>query len=412
MYEIEDNVKKFIADEFEFGAKNYNPAPLVLKRAKGCELWDINDKKYIDLVSAYSAVSLGHGNKKIVKAMTSQALVLDVTSRAVHNNVLPRYLELLTKVSGYSKALPMNSGAEAVETALKIARKWGEKVKGISENSTKIIACTNNFHGRTLAIISLSTEPQYRDGFGPYLPGVEIVEYGNISQLEEALEDINVAAFIIEPIQGEAGINVPPQGYLKQAFELCKSKNVLFIADEVQTGLMRTGALFCCDHENIKPDLMVLGKALGGGVYPVSAVLTSNEIMAVITPGDHGSTFGGNPIACAVGIEALTQLTDKKLQDEVVTNGEWALAFLRKKLEVHSSFIKDIRGKGLFIGIEFQEGYLAKKIVYAMLEAGVLVKDTHESVLRIAPPLVITKKQLKNSLKKLVKVIVNEFSGE
>jgi ornithine--oxo-acid transaminase len=394
---------KLIEKEFHFGAKNYMPVPLVLVRSKGVNLWDEKGKKYVDMVSAYSAVSLGHSNPDIIKVFKKQADKLGVTSRAFHNDKLPLFLEKITAISGMDKAIPMNSGAEAVETALKVARKWGEKVKGVEKDQCEIIACRNNFHGRTLGIVALSTEPQYKDGFGPFMPGVKIVDYNDVGQLKKAITK-NTVAFILEPIQGEAGIITPDDDYLKKVREVCTKNNVLLIVDEIQTGLSRTGKLFCYEHAEIMPDLITVGKALGGGLYPVSAVMGKNEVMDVINPGDHGSTFGGNPIASAIAIKSLEMLSDQKLIDRVDRLGKQSLEYLKSELE-GCSIVKNVRGKGLFIGIEFIHEFKAKKVVLDLMEKGVLTKDTHESVIRLAPPLIIKEKVLNKALKKIVRTI-------
>ena len=383
------------------GAHNYHPVEVVLTAARGVHVWDVEGRQYIDMMSAYSTASLGHSHPKILKALVKQAAALDVTSRAFYNDQLPRWLEMLTRLAGMDRALPMNSGAEAVETAMKLARKWGETVKGIAANKCEIIGCKDNFHGRTLGIISLSTEPQYRKNFGPFLPGMKTVPLGDLKALKKAITP-NTAAFLVEPIQGEAGIRIPPVGYLKAARELCRRHRVLFIADEIQCGLSRTGKLFCFQHDELDPDLLILGKALGGGVYPVSAVVGSHEVLGVLKPGDHGSTFGGNAIAAAVSMQALKLLSDDKLISHVEKLGAWALDYLGKHLSGHP-LVRDIRGKGLFIGVETT--IAARPLVNALKEKGVLTKDTHEVVIRLAPPLVIRKKELKQALDALIEVV-------
>ena len=396
-----------INKELNYGANNYAPVPIVLTKAKGSYVFDEDGNKYLDFVGAYSAASLGHSNSKIVKAMAQQAKKLAVTSRAFYNDVMPAFLEKLVTLSGFEKVLMMNSGAEAVETALKISRKWGETVKQIPKDEGVIVCCVNNFHGRTLGAVALSTEPQYRSGFGPFMPGVAHVEHGNIEELKTVFEEMhtNICAFILEPIQGEAGIITPPEDYLKQVRELCSTYNILLVCDEIQTGLARTGKLFCYQHylTDTKPDILILGKALGGGVYPVSAVLADKAIMDVITPGDHGSTFGGNPIACAIGIEALSQLSDDKLLEAVTQKAK----FFMKKLKKLEKFdcIKEIRGKGLFLGIEFNEGFDVKKFLKNLRHFGVLSKDTHVTTIRLAPSLYISKKDLAFCVKKIKKSI-------
>ncbi|MEY3201294.1 MAG: hypothetical protein RIR70_844 [Pseudomonadota bacterium] len=393
--------RQLITLEAAHGAHNYHPVEVVLQAARGVHVFDVEGRRYIDMMSAYSTASLGHSHPKILKALIKQAGTLDVTSRAFYNNQLPRWLKMLTTLAGMDRALPMNSGAEAVETAIKLARKWGETVKRIPENHCEIIGCIDNFHGRTLGIISLSTEPQYRANFGPFLPGMKTVPLGDLRALKKAITP-HTAAFIVEPIQGEAGIRIPPAGYLKAARELCKKHKVLFIADEIQCGLSRTGKLFCFQHDDLDPDLVILGKALGGGVYPVSAVVGSDEVLGVLKPGDHGSTFGGNAIAAAVSMKALELLSDPKLIEHVAKLGHWALDYLHDHLDGHP-LIRDIRGKGLFIGVETTTP--ARPLVNALKEKGVLTKDTHEVVIRLAPPLIIKKRELKQALDALIDVI-------
>lgn len=395
--------REFIDLEHTRGAHNYHPIEVVLSRAKGALMWDVEGRRYIDMMSAYSTASLGHAHPKILKALKRQVARLDVTSRAFYNDQLPQWLDLLTFLTGTDRALPMNSGAEAVETALKLARKWGETVKGIPKNKSEIIGCQDNFHGRTIALISLSTEPQYRANFGPYLPGMKTVPMGDLAALEKAITP-NTAAFLIEPIQGEAGIRLPPPGYLKAARELCRKHRVLFIVDEIQCGLSRTGKLLCFQHDITDPDLIILGKALGGGLYPVSAVAGTDEVLGVLQPGDHGSTFGGNAIAAAVSMTALSLLADPKLMERVEKLGDWALAYLHEAIGNHP-MIRDIRGKGLFIGVEVAPEIGAKPLVLALKEKGILSKDTHEVVIRLAPPLVIKKKHLREALNALIEVV-------
>lgn len=396
-----DKTRELIALENARGAHNYHPVEVVLARAKGVHVWDVEGRRYIDMMSAYSTASLGHSHPAILRALLAQARALDVTSRAFYNDQLPLWLERLTTLAGMDRALPMNSGAEAVETALKLARKWGETVKGVPRNQCEIIGCDDNFHGRTLGIISLSTEPQYRENFGPFLPGMKTVPVGDLEALERAITP-HTAAFLIEPIQGEAGIRIPPPGYLKAARELCRKHRVLFIVDEIQCGLSRTGKLFCFQHDALDPDLLILGKALGGGVYPVSAVVGSREVLGVLKPGDHGSTFGGNAIAAAVSLKALELLSDEKLIAHVATLGDWALDYLRRHL-ITNPLVREIRGKGLFIGVETT--LPARPFVNTLKEKGVLTKDTHEVVIRLAPPLIIKKSQLKTALDALIEVV-------
>lgn len=382
--------------EQQYGAHNYLPLPVVLNKGEGVYVWDVDGKRYMDMMSAYSAVSHGHCHPRLVKALTQQASQLTLTSRAFYSDKLGPFLKRLCELTGFPKALPMNSGAEAVETALKAARKWAYKIKKVPENKAEIIVCANNFHGRTITIISMSTEAQYRDGFGPYTEGFRIIPYGDSAALEKAITP-NTAAFLVEPIQGEAGIVLPPEGYLKKCYEICKKHNVLFIADEIQTGLGRTGKLLACDHENVKPDALILGKALGGGMMPVSAFLASEEIMGVFTPGDHGSTFGGNPLAAALGLEALNILVDEKLIQHAQEMGDLFMARLKK---ISSPYIKSIRGKGLLIGIEIHTDKIsARQLAENLAKEGILTKETHATVIRLAPPLVITKAQLDEALK-------------
>ncbi len=383
-----------IEKEHQFSAHNYHPLPVVLSKGEGVFVWDVEGKKYFDFLSAYSAVNQGHCHPKIVKALTDQANTLGLTSRAFHSDAFVEFSEFVTDYFGFDKVLPMNTGAEAVETALKIARKWGYEKKGIPTNEAKIIVCGNNFHGRTITIISASNDPDARGNFGPYTPGIESIPYNNLEVLKEAVSDSNVAAFMVEPIQGEAGVFVPDEGYLSKAFEICKSSNVLFIADEVQTGIARTGRLLACDHENVKPDVLILGKAISGGVYPVSCVLANNNIMDVITPGTHGSTYGGNPIACAVAIAALKVVADERLSERAEELGEYLRDELRK---IDSDMISLVRGKGLLnaIVIKPKNGKEAWDVCLKMAENGLLAKPTHGDIIRFAPPLVITKDQLK-----------------
>ena len=378
-----ETVQGFIDLDETYGAHNYAPLDLVIERAEGVWLYDVEGRRYLDCISAYSAVNQGHCHPRILAALVEQAAKVPLTSRALRNDRMGRFLKKLTEVSGFERALPMNTGAEAVETAIKLARRWGYRVKGIRENAAEIIVFSNNFHGRTTGIVSASTDPAYRADFGPFMPGFVFVEYGDQSALERAITP-NTCAILIEPIQGEGGVIVPPDGFLKRAWALCKEHRVLFAADEIQTGFGRTGDLFACDYDNIKPDLLIVGKALGGGYYPVSAVLASEALMSLFAPGDHGSTFGGNPLACAVGEAALDVIVDEKLPSRARYAGAKLMQGLRA---AQSSQIKEIRGRGLLIGIELTVP--AKALVAALLERGVVAKDTHERVLRIAPPLVI-----------------------
>jgi len=383
-----------IEKEHQFSAHNYHPLPVVLSKGEGVFVWDVEGKKYFDFLSAYSAVNQGHCHPKIVEALTDQANTLGLTSRAFHSDAFVEFSEFVTDYFGFDKVLPMNTGAEAVETALKIARKWGYEKKGIPNNKAKIVVCGNNFHGRTITIISASNDPDARGNFGPYTPGIESIPYNDLGALKKAVMDENVAAFMVEPIQGEAGVYVPDEGYLSKAFEICKSSNVLFIADEVQTGIARTGKLLACDHENVKPDVLILGKAISGGVYPVSCVLANKEIMEVITPGTHGSTYGGNPIACAVATAALKVVEDEKLAGKAEELGELLRGELRG---IDSDMISLVRGKGLLnaIVIKPKNGKEAWDVCLKMAENGLLAKPTHGDIIRFAPPLVITKDQLR-----------------
>jgi ornithine--oxo-acid transaminase len=396
--------------ENKYGAHNYHPLPVVLSRGEGVHVWDVEGKKYYDFLSAYSAVNQGHCHPKIVDALINQAKKLTLTSRAFHNDTLGRYEKYITNLFGYDKVLPMNTGVEGGETALKLCRKWAYKVKGIPENKAKILFAENNFWGRTLAAVSSSTDPSAYEDYGPYLPGFEIVKYNDLSALEKALEDPNVAGFMVEPIQGEAGVMVPDEGYLKKAYELCKSKNVLFIADEVQTGISRTGKLFCCQHENIKPDILILGKALSGGVFPVSAALADDEIMMTIKPGEHGSTFGGNPIACEVAMAALKVAVDEKLDENAEKLGQIFRAELTEFCKTNN-WVNAVRGKGLLNAIlinDSEESSTAWDICMKLRDNGLLAKPTHGNIIRFAPPLVITKEQLMECIAIITKTI-SEF---
>jgi ornithine--oxo-acid transaminase len=383
--------KEFIELEERYGAHNYHPLDVVIERAEGCWVYDVEGNKYLDCLAAYSAVNQGHCHPRIVNALKKQAEKVTLTSRAFRNDQLPLLYKELSELTGYEISLPMNSGAEAVETALKAARKWGYKVKGVPENKAEIIACKNNFAGRTITIISFSTEEQYRDGFGPFTPGFKIVEYGNAEELEKAITE-NTVAFIVEPVQGEGGIIVPPEGYLKKAYEICKKNNVLFITDEIQSGLGRTGKLFAFEHEGVRPDVVIIGKALSGGCYPVSAVLSDREVLGVFKPGDHGSTFGGNPLGAAVARESLKVLIEEKLIENSAELGKY---FIDKLRAIESPHVKEVRGKGLFIGVELKpEAGGARRFCEALMKRGILCKETHENVIRFAPPLVIKKEEI------------------
>ncbi len=396
--------------EYKFGAHNYHPLPVVLKEGKGVFVWDIEGKKYYDFLSAYSAVNQGHCHPVIIRALVDQSKKLTLTSRAFHNNVLGNYEKYITSLFGYDKVLPMNTGVEGGETAVKLARKWAYEVKKVPANQAKIIFVEGNFWGRTLGAISSSTDPSSTTGFGPFMPGYEIIPYNDISALKNALKDPNVAAFMVEPIQGEAGVVVPDSDYLSKAFSLCQKSNVLFIADEVQTGIGRTGKMLCCDHHNFKPDILILGKALSGGVFPVSAVLSSDEVMLTIKPGEHGSTFGGNPLACEVAIAAL----DIIQKENMIENAEKLGKIFRKEINdfiKNSSITKLVRGKGLLNAIvinDDENGDTAWNICMSMAEKGLLAKPTHGNIIRFAPPLIINEEQLKDCIK-IITTTLNEF---
>lgn len=378
----------FISLEKNLGANNYNPLDVVIEKAEGIWVYDVEGNKYLDCLSAYSAVNQGHCHPEILNTLKAQAENVTLTSRAFRNTELPLFYKELSDLTGAEMILPMNTGSEAVETAIKAARKWGYKVKGIEINKAEIIVCKNNFHGRTTTIVSFSSEDQYKEGFAPYTPGFKIIPYGDIEELKKAITP-NTCAFMLEPIQGEAGIIIPPDGYLKQAEKICKENNVLLMVDEIQTGLGRTGKVFAHQHENINPDVIIIGKALSGGFYPVSAVLAKKEILSVFNPGDHGSTFGGNPLGCAVARAALRVLVKEDLVNKSKENGKYLLDKLNT---IDSKYIKEIRGKGLFIGIELNTG--ARRFCEALKEEGILCKETHDNIIRIAPPLIITKEEL------------------
>ena len=374
---------RLIALEDKYGAHNYKPLDVVVERASGVWIYDVEGRKYLDLLAAYSAVNQGHCHPRILEAMQQQAQRVTLTSRAFRNDQLPLFLKEVSDLTGYEMTLPMNSGTEAVESAIKLARKWAYKVKGVPEGQAEIIVCENNFHGRTISIISFSTEPQYRDGFGPYLAGFKIIPFGDAAALRAAITP-NTAAFLVEPIQGEAGVLIPPAGFLAEAAAICKEKNVLFIADEIQSGLGRTGKLFAYQHEDLTPDMLIVGKALAGGFYPVSAVLASHEIIGLLNPGDHGSTFGGNPMACAVARASLRVIVDEKLSER---SAELGKVLMEKMHEIQSPKIRQIRGKGLWVAIELNGP--ARPICEALMHEGILCKETHDNVIRIAPPLTI-----------------------
>ena len=383
----------YITREGKFGAHNYHPLPVVLKKGEGVFVWDVEGKRYFDFLSGYSALSQGHCHPKIIKALTEQAQKLTLVSRAFYADILGEYMEFACKFFGYDKLLPMNTGAEAVETALKLARRWGYRIKGIAPEKAKIIVCSENFHGRTITIISMSTDPSSYEDFGPYTPGFIKVQYNNVEALAEALQDPDVVGLLLEPVQGEAGVIVPDDGYLRRCYDLCKQHNVLFIADEIQTGIGRTGKLLACDYENIHPDILILGKALSGGVTPVSAVLANDEIMLTIAPGEHGSTYGGNPLAAAVGIAALEVVRDEYLSENAYAMGE----LFRSEMEkIDNPMVKQVRGKGLLNAVvtEPHDGKVAWDICLALKENGLIAKPTHDHIIRFTPPLIITREQM------------------
>jgi len=403
----------YIQLENKYGAHNYHPIDVVIDKGEGVWVWDVEGKKYLDFLSAYSAVNQGHCHPKITKALSEQAKKLTLTSRAFYNSVLGEYEKYITEYFGYDKVLPMNTGVEGDETAIKLARKWAYTVKGIPENQAKIIFAEGNFHGRTMAAISASTDPECRDGFGPYLPGFEIIPYNDIPALEKSLEDSNVAAFLVEPIQGEAGVFVPDEGYLKKVEGLCKAKNVLLICDEVQTGLARTGKMLASDHENVRPDILILGKALSGGVIPISAVLADDVVMLSIQPGQHGSTFGGNPLAGKVAIAALQVLKDEKLSEKAAELGEYFRSKMQKLVE-ELNIITLVRGKGLLNAIVIKptkSGKTAWDVCVELKNNGLLAKPTHGDIIRFAPPLVITKDEIDWAIE-TIKNVLAKFEQE
>ena len=388
--------------ENQYCAQNYHPLPVVLSRGKGVFVWDENGKKYLDMMSAYSAVSHGHANPRLVEVVKRQVEKLTIVSRAFYTDQLGEFLKLACELTGQDMALPMNTGAEAVETAIKAARKWGYEVKGIEKDKAEIIACTGNFHGRTTMIIAMSDEPQYQSGFGPFPAGFKLVQFGDAEALEKQITP-QTAAFLVEPIQGEGGIVMPPEGYLKTCQDICRKHNVLLIADEIQTGLGRTGSMLACDHENVVPDGLILGKALGGGILPVSMFLSKREVMEVFTPGDHGSTFGGNPLASAVGLEALKILVEEKLPERSKEMGDYLAGQLHG---LNSPLISDIRGRGLFVGIEIDPALCsAREICEALMHRGLLSKETHETVVRLAPPLVINREEIDWAVEQISEVL-------
>ena len=403
----------FIQLEDKYGAHNYHPLDVVIDRGKGVWVWDVDGKKYLDFLSAYSAVNQGHCHPKIIKALTEQANKLTLTSRAFYNSVLGEYEKFITEYFGYDKVLPMNTGVEGDETAIKLARKWAYEVKGIEKYKAKIIFCEGNFHGRTMAAVSASTDPDCKDGFGPYLPGIEIIPFNNINALEKALQDENVAAFLVEPIQGEAGVMVPDDGYLKKAYQLCKSKNVLLICDEVQTGLARTGKMLASDYENVKPDVLILGKALSGGVLPISAVLADDDIMLVIKPGQHGSTFGGNPLAGKVAIASLEVIKEENLAENAFKLGRYFREEMQKVVN-ELEIITLVRGKGLLNAIVIKPtstGKTAWDVCVELKNNGLLAKPTHGDIIRFAPPLIITKEEINLAID-IIKKVLQKFEKE
>lgn len=391
--------EQIIEQTDRFGAHNYHPLPVVISEAEGVWVKDPEGNKYMDMLSAYSAVNQGHRHPKIIEALKQQADRVTLTSRAFHNDQLGPWFEKVCQLTNKDMALPMNTGAEAVETAIKAARRWAYDHKGIAENQAEIIGCEGNFHGRTMTAVSLSSEEEYKRGFGPMLPGIKLVPYGDINALKSMITP-NTAAFIIEPIQGEAGIVIPPEGFLKAAYELCKENNVLFIADEIQSGLARSGKMFACDWEDVIPDVYILGKALGGGVFPISCVVANKDILGVFNPGSHGSTFGGNPMACAVSIAALDVLIDEQLSEKSLELGEY---FMKQLKGIKNPIIQEIRGKGLFIGVVLTEP--ARKYCEALKAEGLLCKETHENVIRFAPPLVISQEELDWAIERIKKVL-------
>lgn len=406
------NSQYFIDLEDKHGAHNYHPLPVVLDRGEGVFVWDVEGRRYYDFLSAYSAVNQGHSHPKIVEALVAQAKKLALTSRAFYNSNLGEYEQKITTLFGFDKVLPMNSGAEAVETAVKLARKWSYEVKGIPENAAKIVVCENNFHGRTTTIVSFSNDPDANRNYGPFTPGFIKIPYNDLTALEEVLsrEAGQIAAFLVEPIQGEAGVYVPDDGFLRNASELCKKYNVLFIADEVQTGIARTGKLIACHHEDVQPDILILGKALSGGMYPVSAVLADNEIMNVIKPGQHGSTFGGNPVACAVAIAALNVVADEKLSERAEELGKLFRSEIDKLIE-KTDLVTKVRGKGLLNAIlinDTPDSSTAWNLCLQLKENGLLAKPTHGNIIRLAPPLVITEEQLMDCVR-IIEKTVSEF---
>jgi ornithine--oxo-acid transaminase len=394
--------EKIIQETEQYSANNYHPLPIVIQKAEGCWVWDVENNKFMDMLSAYSALSHGHRHPKMIQTLKEQADKLTLTSRAFHNELMGRFLKLLVEMCGMEMALPMNTGAEAVETAIKAARKWGYRVKGVADDQAEIIACSNNFHGRTTTIVGFSTEEQYQDGFGPFAPGFKIIPYNSVEDFRKAVTP-NTVGFLVEPIQGEGGIIMPDVGYLKAVHDICRENKVLLMADEIQTGLGRTGKLFACEYDGIVPDMYIVGKALGGGIYPVSAVVSSREIMGVFSPGDHGSTFGGNPLAAAIGITALEIIKDEKLTNQAFEKGKY---FVEKLREIRSPHVLEVRGRGLLIGVEIKESSgTARPYCEKLMELGILAKETHHQVIRFAPPLIIKKEEIDWALEQIRKVL-------
>ncbi len=394
--------EELIRDVERWSAHNYHPLPVVIERGEGCWVWDVEGNRYLDMLSAYSAVNQGHRHPKIVSALKAQADRLTLTSRAFHNDLMGAFLCQVCELLGYPKALPMNTGAEAVETAIKAVRKWGYTVKGVATDAAEIIVCHDNFHGRTTTIVGFSSEEQYRHGFGPFTPGFKIIPYGDLDALRAAMNE-NTVGFLVEPLQGEGGVIVPPEGYLRGAAELCRQADVMFMADEIQTGLGRTGKLLACEWEGVRPDVVMLGKALGGGVYPVSVVLADEKVMNVFHPGDHGSTFGGNPLAAAVGRAALDVIVEERLAERAAELGSWFMDELRA---IDSPHVAEVRGKGLMIGVVIKDSSgTARPFCEALQERGILAKETHQQVVRFAPPLMITREILEEALESIRDVL-------
>lgn len=398
--------RQYLEKEELYGAHNYHPLPVVLKKGRGVFVWDVDDKRYYDFLSGYSAINQGHCHPRIIETFLEQAQQLTLTSRAFHNNVLGEYEEFITRFFGYDKVLPMNTGVEAVETGLKLARRWGHQVKGVPANKAKIITCEQNFHGRTISVISFSSDEGSKKDFGPFTPGYEVIPYNDIPALQAALQDTNVVGFLVEPIQGEAGVVVPADGYLAKAAAMCKEAKVLFIADEIQTGLSRTGKMLACDHEQVRPDILLLGKALSGGTMPVSAVLADDEVMMTIKPGDHGSTYGGNPIACKVAMTSLQVLVDERMSENSMVLGDY---FRKELIALGHEHIAIVRGKGLFnaIVIDHPKEDTAWNICMEMKENGLLAKPTHGDRIRFAPPLLITREQVDECVSIIKKSLAN-----